>query len=214
MQPTNSVSDIVLLFESPIRLNANGKAIVIIDELTPLTTYSFISGLSKKGQSRIVKIPLNNVDINSVFSASVMRIELDGKSVKRIGVRINKDLQSAIARCTDDLLKTWGLDPQIQRKALTRSKPLTDQAMWITGDDYPNLALANDHEGSVKIAWIIGLDGRARDCKAIQSSGFVELDAAACTAITTRARYLAAQGPNGEPVISYGSRMVRWIIPQ
>lgn len=54
--------------------------------------------------------------------------------------------------------------------------------------------------GTTVAAWQVAEDGAVEDCRIVHSSGAPALDAAACRAITHRARYLPARGADGKPV--------------
>lgn len=89
-----------------------------------------------------------------------------------------------------------------------------DPARWITNDDYPPAAIRARAEGVSSIAWTIDVDGRVIDCKVVRSSENADLDAAACAALTRRARYSPALDEAGNPVRSSGQRDVGWKLPE
>lgn len=86
----------------------------------------------------------------------------------------------------------------------------TGPADWITADDYPPSSIRAGEEGTVAIRWTVDDAGRVRSCEIASTSGFPRLDAAACRAITSRARY-AAIAPGTEPR-SFTRRVV-WRLP-
>lgn len=76
--------------------------------------------------------------------------------------------------------------------ALSRPAPsaaCNSPAEWITADDYPLEAIRNDHEGTVRVSWTVGDDGRVRSCEVVESSGHDLLDRAGCQAIISRGCY-------------------------
>jgi protein TonB len=50
--------------------------------------------------------------------------------------------------------------------------------------DYPRNSLRNEEQGTTRLAFLIGLDGRVADSKVEKSSGFRALDAAAKNALS------------------------------
>ncbi|MBY8823214.1 TonB family protein [Sphingomonas colocasiae] len=105
-------------------------------------------------------------------------------------------------------------DPFSGPKGSKASSAKGDPARWITNDDYPVAAIRARAEGVSSIAWTIDVDGRAIDCKVVRSSGNADLDAAACAALTRRARYSPALDEAGDPVRSTGQRDVGWKLPE
>ncbi len=56
--------------------------------------------------------------------------------------------------------------------------------------------------GSVSVRYEVGLDGQARDCSIIASSGSVELDQRTCELIQQRFRFTPARDRDGRPIRS------------
>ena len=88
-----------------------------------------------------------------------------------------------------------------------------DESQWITVDDYPASSLRAGEQGTTGIAWTITAQGRVENCHTTQSSGSSALDAAACRALTRRARYSPALDQGGNPMSTTKSRRVVWKVP-
>lgn len=114
-----------------------------------------------------------------------------------------------LGTCEVALAKHWGLDPSIVERIATPAKGAS--SFWVTYNDYPQSALAKGHQGSVVIVWDIDLSGHVSNCRVLSSSGYNDLDQAACDAIERRARYTSpALDKDGKPMISYQVRRVVW----
>jgi periplasmic protein TonB len=100
--------------------------------------------------------------------------------------------------------------PVINKAAGPKGNP----AEWVTTDDYPPASLRAEEEGSTRITWEIGTNGRVQNCRTVSSSGHPALDRAACAAITRKGRYSPALDQSGNPIVSTQSRTVTWKIPQ
>ena len=103
--------------------------------------------------------------------------------------------------------------------ALPRLKPMAATprgapARWVTTDDYPSRDLHLGHEGTTAFRVVIGSNGRVNACEVVRSSGYPGLDAAACRAVTARARFEPAVDENGAKVVGTYSNSVRWQIPR
>lgn len=67
-------------------------------------------------------------------------------------------------------------------------------------DDYPPEARRLGLEGRVVFRANIGVDGRAKSCEIVQSSGHEVLDDATCFKVIDTARFDPARDANGRPV--------------
>lgn len=68
---------------------------------------------------------------------------------------------------------------------------------WQTADDYPIKALREGREGTTNFRLHIGKDGMIKDCVVTQSSGWDDLDEAACDMMMRRARFRPAKDAQG-----------------
>jgi periplasmic protein TonB len=62
----------------------------------------------------------------------------------------------------------------------------------LTQPAYPMSAIRNNEEGALSLSILIGIDGRVRDAKVVQSSGSAKLDQAAINEAKTRWHLKAA----------------------
>jgi protein TonB len=91
--------------------------------------------------------------------------------------------------------------------------PVVDPQRSHLRDNYPASAVQRHEEGAVGVTVTVGTDGRARDCVVSRSSGFADLDRAACQQVVEFAHYKSARDDAGHPVeanfsttITYKSR--------
>lgn len=101
--------------------------------------------------------------------------------------------------------------PRFQPKP---ASPKGNPGNWATTNDYPTRALREEREGTTGFRVTVTPDGRVGSCSITSSSGSPDLDEAACSNITRRARFSPATDGEGNPTSgSYASR-VRWVIPK
>jgi periplasmic protein TonB len=82
-------------------------------------------------------------------------------------------------------------------------------------DDYPESALRNEEQGTVRVSFTVGSNGRVQDCNVIQSSGSSALDAATCRIIRSRARFTPATDSSGATVADQQtSPSIKWVVPK
>lgn len=92
--------------------------------------------------------------------------------------------------------------------------PLGSPGNWVNSEDYPPGPLRREEEGIVGFTLTIRPDGTVGGCEVTKSSGSDDLDQAACTLITERARFEAAIDDRGHHVAGTWSNSVRWQIPK
>jgi len=79
--------------------------------------------------------------------------------------------------------------------------------------EYPMEALRKGHEGDVGWTATISVEGKVLDCVVTQSSGWPELDEAACRGMMKFARFNAALDNAGKPIESKFSSTTRYRLP-
>ena len=84
---------------------------------------------------------------------------------------------------------------------------------WRTTSDYPAAALREGRQGTSWFTVEVNEEGRAETCVITRSSGWKDLDDAACENIRRRARFNPATDANGKPVRSTFASKVHWVIP-
>ncbi len=92
--------------------------------------------------------------------------------------------------------------------------PKGNPGSWATTNDYPSRALREEREGTTGFRVSVGPDGRVTNCSVTSSSGHPDLDEAACSNITRRARFTPATDGEGQPTSGTYANRVRWVIPK
>jgi TonB family protein len=110
-----------------------------------------------------------------------------------------------IAPLVSDLLN--GADPR-------KPRPMDPPYSWITTGDYPAEALSANVQGAVGFTVDVAADGRVTGCRVTAPSGSSVLDAATCSLVSRRARFVPATDTTGKPIEGTFSSRVRWTIPR
>ena len=98
-----------------------------------------------------------------------------------------------------------GVSIPIASSARVASSPGT----WVTVNDYPADAFAARQQGSVRVSYNVNAQGLIENCHVEESSGWPSLDAATCSLVTLRGRYVPARDATGE-AIPGGKRSLRF----
>jgi periplasmic protein TonB len=83
-------------------------------------------------------------------------------------------------------------------------------AMAQRNDDYPAEARRNGWEGKVVFRALIGVDGRAKTCEIVQSSGYDVLDDTTCEKVIDTARFEPASDERGAAVEGFYQTGFTW----
>ncbi|MBK6412005.1 TonB family protein [Sphingopyxis sp.] len=160
-----------------------------------------------------------------VIPAPAIIAENDEASVTEIGigrplrkpVRLRtgsmKGAFTALRTCTDQLLASWGVDAEQNRKLSRPAKPMSSPATWLRPNDYPPDMIRKYQPGLVQFRLVIGEDGRPKSCHIQQSTNPEGFDAAVCKALMRRAEFEPALDENGRPVASYYLNLARFMVP-
>ena len=76
--------------------------------------------------------------------------------------------------------------------------------------DYPSAARRAEEQGTVRVSYVVGADGRVTGCTVVQSSGSSALDRTTCRIFQSRFRYRPARDATGNPVSQTIRSSVTW----
>ncbi len=115
-------------------------------------------------------------------------------------------------KCTDDLVKTWGFDPEQQSRFVRRAEPANSPAKWLTSNDYPREMLAAGKQAIIKFRLNVDERGAPTSCDIQRAFGDPVFDKLSCQAMMRRARFLPALDENGRPAPSYFLSTIKFIM--
>lgn len=135
-----------------------------------------------------------------------------GKPVEINIGRLDKAL-AVMENCTDNLVKSWGFDPEVQKKLSVRAKPLSDPGRWIRSEDYPRGMIFEGQQAMVQVRLNVDTIGAVSACHIQETTKAKEFDDAVCKNLMKRAAFSPALDEGGKPVASYWARTVRFMLP-
>ncbi len=170
----------------------------------------FITNIGIVGAEELARIHPNALPLLET-AANTVSVETRGRKIVFETGELGKPFD-ALRTCLDDLVKSWKLDPDVQRSLLRGPEPKTTPDKWLRPGDYPASALQSGKQAIVNFRLIIDAQGVPTEC-AIQSSYSGEkFDDITCRKIMERARFEPALDKDGKPVTSYHINSVRWIM--
>ena len=146
-----------------------------------------------------------------VNSVTIQRV--GGKAVVLQLGPMDKPME-AMRTCIDSLVKSWGLDPAVQRNLARQPKPLTSPGSWVTDNDYPRVAIEGGENGLVHFRLMIDDSGKPDQCIIQSKTKPDDFAPTVCAAIMRRARFQPALDNQGRPVASYFASSVRFTMAQ
>jgi Gram-negative bacterial TonB protein C-terminal len=115
--------------------------------------------------------------------------------------------------CVDDMIRSWGIDPQVQQNLSARPQPTGNPGTWVTSGDYPMKMLRERQNAHIRFRLIIGVDGKVISCAVQSAAGPTDFRDWTCDLIKRRAKFPPALDATGKPVKAYWSSSVRWGVP-
>lgn len=116
--------------------------------------------------------------------------------------------------CMDNLVKSWGYDPDEMASDAARPAPVGTLGNWFTPNDYPTDLLRQGAMGIVHIRLDVDEKGAVTGCHVQMSTKPVGFDVATCKLLSQRAKFTPGHNAKGEPIKSYYVATVRWVIPE
>lgn len=135
------------------------------------------------------------------------------------GQSINLNLGSmgapmaSMRACVDDLIRSWGYDPDAISALSAKPVPIGSPANWITDQDYPKLGLVRGHSGVIRFRLDIDAKGQVRKCAILEQLAAPEFRDATCSNISRRAKFKPALDASGKPTNGYYTSSVYWKYP-
>ncbi|QDX26402.1 TonB family protein [Sphingomonas suaedae] len=119
---------------------------------------------------------------------------------------------AAAERCQNDLMRKWGLDPNLVTAAVTPAEPIGSPASWLSANDYPRDAQIREPTRKVVVRAEIDARGAVTNCAVVQSSGAQALDQVTCeVVVSNRVRFRPARNAAGEAVPSIWIQGFCWL---
>lgn len=118
----------------------------------------------------------------------------------------------AMRKCTTDLVKQWGFEPEQQAQRHSIPKPKSDPRNWLVSSDYPADSLFSGQQAIIRYRLSVNAEGTTTGCtvqSAIAEGRFAEVT---CALLQRRARFDPARMSDGTAVASYYVSGVRWVI--
>jgi len=191
-----------------------GAALVTLEPMSEGVLGDFDEGVVPKAALLVSRIHVDRAAMAPLGEAASLSIRLKSDRRIRIALPGIGNALKTLAQCEDDLMRRWGFDPEVQRTLTRPARRMSNLGNALTQRDYPLVTLQAGLQGTVRIRWTAGADGRARNCIVVVSSGVPVLDEVSCVLIVSRMHYRPALGRDGKPVDALDSNTFSWIVAE
>jgi hypothetical protein len=157
--------------------------------------------------------PLPTITVGMERAVRTVDITTQDRTSYRLALGPMDAPMGVLRKCTDDLLKAWGLDPAVQAGLSRRVVPTSNPGSWVTGADYPRGQLQARQTALVRFRLIVDESGKLAGCRVQRATQGYEFAQVTCNRISERARFEPALDAAGKPVASYFQSTVRFLIP-
>lgn len=188
-----------------------GTAFISFNAEPATTKARFEVTSSADGTGKILKFTLPK-EFGALAAVQTTTIQFEKREPQTFVTSGMPGAAKALKACVDDLSRSFGIDPDEEAKAVTPAKTDNGFEEFVKPSDYPLDLAGSGIEGTSVFVFSIGIDGRASDCRILESSGNLRLDQISCAAILTRARYRPALDRDGKPMVTHWKRATKWVI--
>lgn len=116
---------------------------------------------------------------------------------------------AAIDNCTSDILKRIGYIPNQPTPTPPGGFVEKVPREWINNDDFSHGPVRDGGGGKALIGWIVGRDGRVRNCTTLAFEGNARLGVESCKLLTRRAKYNPRTDASGSAIEEFS---YRWMV--
>lgn len=190
---------------------ANGKANIAFDG-NPAIEAPYMGGPISTPGMYILFVDTKWSQLNGFNTAKVMSIDAGRRHIVLNLSGVPAALK-ALKVCEKDLLVNWGLDPKLVDRLETMPSLRGGPATIFSVDDYPAAAIRAQSQGTAGVRFWVSKEGKASDCRVVESSGTKVLDETTCNIIVRRGKYDPARTTSGEAIDSPAFTRVRWLLP-
>lgn len=158
--------------------------------------------------------PIPQTTVSWSKNTDCSEIEIIADILNKSGVCVNRNC--SFAGLLESAPEAYTIDapPPLPMAYLgTPPIPKGDTASWATTADYPSLALNNGWTGLTGFRLTVLPNGLVSNCEIIRTSGYAMLDAATCSNVTRRARFVPATNANREYIVGTYTSWISWFVP-
>lgn len=181
---------------------------VQFDDLEP-TRISLLDYKQADSRLRTFLINVPSEKFASARDASSIRILTSGLR-EQFALTSMAALLKTMDECVSDLRRVWNVSDPAGAPSPLKGRAKGNLSGLFNSEDYPTQALLAGDTGTVVVAILVDEQGKVADCSIVATSGAPVLDAQTCAALTARATFRPAVGPDGKPAKDAYLQRITW----
>ncbi len=173
-----------------------------------------LGGLSLVGGPARFDQPNNPLTPEQEGAVTQLTIGPHRGKIYRIQLGSMRAPMAAMRTCTDDLVRSWGYDPEVIASLSRPATPVGSPGAWATSSDYPSELLRSGKLAAVEFRLDVDEVGATTKCTILRNAGETAFATMTCELLTRRAHFMPALDRDGRPTKSFFVNRVSWIIPR
>lgn len=155
------------------------------------------------------KIRISASDFQRLAETKIVEVTVGEGQPLQVNVEGLKAGVVALDQCTSKILSRIGYVPNEPTPVPPDGFVKNPPKYWITTEDFTRADMIKGGSGKALIGWIIGRDGRVRNCTTLTSVGNEILGVESCKLLTKRALYTPQKDSSGATVERFS---YRWMV--
>lgn len=166
-----------------------------------------LDNLRKSGQG-VSDLPSVSIDTENAVNGLSVRV-WNAKPFMLDLVSMGPPM-AAMRLCTDDLVRSWGYDPDEIATRQARAKPTRSPAMWANASEYPVAMLSKGTSAKVNFRLTINESGVVTDCDVLETTSPASIGPYTCDIIRKHASFKPSLNKDGQPARDFYINSVFW----
>jgi hypothetical protein len=159
-----------------------------------------LSYATSDGKSNLYQFRISAADMAQANAASTVTVKASGSPALTFALSSMPVLLKGLQSCTADLEAYWNEKGETDGRIAQAAKG--DVRSVFSADDYPDVAVNLEQQGSTQFLLLIDEKGAVAGCHVLKPSGVPVLDAMGCQIIKKRTKLSPARDAQGKAVRS------------
>jgi hypothetical protein len=150
-----------------------------------------------------LKWDMTPITAEQIAAVRSVTVQMRGKRAVRLMLGSLVKPMASLRLCTDDLIRSWGFDPEEQAHLSRRAVPTTPVPSWFSDKSYPMAALRAGITGMLRIRIGISPEGKMTGCDVVARFKPDPFSDLTCDTVRKKGSFVPALSAAGQPVASF-----------
>lgn len=184
------------------------RLVVKIGTIAPEIRYGSILSDPADPLNAVVRVKLTDDEAKRVIDGEPVVLSVYNQAIVNLSTVLLSRGTQRLTDCREKQFRDVGLDVALVNAPAIA--PSGDIQRLFKDDDYPKSALRDGASGSVGVAFVVGTNGRVKDCRITSSSHSTTLDRVTCEIIQRRGKFSPARDASGRAIDALKSTLIGW----